>query len=266
LNKFAIKQRIDNTIFFLYNLFSHFIFIFYKNKVLIKKNVNFKDIHEGERCFILGTGPSLNNIDPDDLKNEITFGVNFLYRSELMRDITPTYYTFLDDGFYEEHKESMKSIIEGLPKTKFFVRTKATSAIKALNINDQNIYYQYCNLYQYGDYIKLDMTKNMTAPFNVVLSCIQTAIYMGFNEIYLIGSDFNTFATLKEEHCYDKDGLPSDRSISLGLDLWFYSIVSYQHYALAKYAKENNIRIYNLSPNSLLDAYEKKDIKDIINI
>ena len=28
------------------------------------------------RCFILGTGPSLNDIDLNKLKNEITIGVN----------------------------------------------------------------------------------------------------------------------------------------------------------------------------------------------
>ena len=41
------------------------------------KNIRkFKNIHAGERCFIVATGPSLTYEDLDKIKNEITFGVN----------------------------------------------------------------------------------------------------------------------------------------------------------------------------------------------
>ncbi|MBX3180474.1 MAG: hypothetical protein KF886_24250 [Candidatus Hydrogenedentes bacterium] len=36
----------------------------------------FRDRHEGQRCFVLGNGPSLNAIDMARLKNEITLGSN----------------------------------------------------------------------------------------------------------------------------------------------------------------------------------------------
>jgi predicted neuraminidase len=42
-----------------------------------QKNLNgFKNIHKGKRCFILASGPTVNNLDLDKLENEIVIGVN----------------------------------------------------------------------------------------------------------------------------------------------------------------------------------------------
>ena len=156
----------------------------------------------------------------------------------------------------------MKTIINQFPNTKFIVRTKAHDTIKNLGINEENIYYQYMNTYQYKDVIEVDMCKNMTACMNVVLGCIQSAIYMGFKEIYLLGCDFNSFASPKVIHCYDNNDSP-DRVMSVGFELKCYSAVAYHHYALKDYSDRYGIKIYNLTPNSLLDAYERCKIEEI---
>lgn len=260
MSKFNIKERLDNCIYSIYNYTSNIIFGISKYKIITKANIKFKNIHVGERCFILGTGPSLKKLEYKHLKDEITFGVNFLYKGEIINHIKPQYYCLYDPAFYTKHLADTVELINNLPDTTFFMRTKAYDVIR--EVKNKKIYYQYCNLFQYSDYIRVNMTQNMTAPFNVVLGCIQTAIYMGFKEIYLLGCDFNSFASPKAEHFYDKGEAPS-RKISIGFELKYYSMVSYHHYALNKYAKENNIRIYNITPNSLLDAYERKNIDDI---
>ena len=38
-----------------------------------------KDIHRGERCFIIGNGPSLRKMDVSKLQGEYTFGMNRIY-------------------------------------------------------------------------------------------------------------------------------------------------------------------------------------------
>ncbi len=47
-----------------------------KNKKLLNKNKKFKNIHKGNRCFILGNGLSLKQQDLTLLKNEYVFTVN----------------------------------------------------------------------------------------------------------------------------------------------------------------------------------------------
>ncbi len=38
-----------------------------------------KDKYRGERCFIIGNGPSLRETDTSKLKDEFTFGMNRIY-------------------------------------------------------------------------------------------------------------------------------------------------------------------------------------------
>lgn len=263
MSKITIKETFDNLIYRTYNIVAKVLFqLNSRNKKLVERNGKFKNIHQGERCFILGTGPSLKSVNPTYLKNEKIFGVNYLFKGNIIEHITPDYYCLYDQIFHTTDKETTKKLVESFPNTTFFLRTKAYDGLKNI-IKSDNIYFQQCDQFQYEDYIRVDMQKNMTAPFNVVLGCIQTAIYMGFKEIYLLGCDFNSFASLKQEHFYDKDTVP-DRTMSIGFELKYYSMVSYHHYALEKYAKEHNIRIINLTPNSLLDAYERGKLEDII--
>ena len=58
-----------------------------KRIISIKKNTEIdswlsqnKNIHTGERCFILATGPSLNKLDLSKIKDEYTIGVNGIYK------------------------------------------------------------------------------------------------------------------------------------------------------------------------------------------
>ena len=45
-------------------------------KTLISPNSSLKGIHQGQRCFIFGNGPSLNNVDFSLFENEYSFTVN----------------------------------------------------------------------------------------------------------------------------------------------------------------------------------------------
>jgi len=59
----------------------------------IPELVALKNIHKGQRAFIIGNGPSLRKTDPNLLQNEITFGCNAIF---LMPNFQPTYY-FVED-------------------------------------------------------------------------------------------------------------------------------------------------------------------------
>lgn len=256
MSKYEIKEFIDKNIYKTYNLLAKIKFLFSKDKEIASKNIKFKNIHKGDSCYILGTGPSLKDLDLKFLENEIVFGLNYLYRSKNIKGIKPKYYCLYDEIFHSTRIEDTMKILRLYPDSTFFVRTKAYNNFQRNSIKNENIYYQPCNVFQYGDFISVDMTKSMTAPYNVVLGCIQTAIYMGFKNIYLLGCDYNSFASLKVEHSYDEDVI-IDRKMTLGYEMKYYTMCTYHHYALEKYAKRNNINIYNLTDNSLLDAYKR---------
>lgn len=266
MSKYEIKEQIDKMMFGTFNIASQVIFKFKAENKLVRNNHVFEDKHKGERCFIIGTGPSLRHVDLTLLKNETVFGVNYLYKGDQINDLNIRYYFLYDELFYTDCIADTKEVFDRLPNTIFFVRTNAYNRLKSNGMLNNNVFFQSCGIFQNGDLVRLDLTKNMTAPYNVILGCIQTAIYMGFTDIYLLGCDFNSFASLKVEHFYDEPNSESpNRNMTLGYEMKFYSMVAYHHYALEKYARRNDINICNVTENSLLDAYRRKNYTDLFS-
>ena len=57
---------------------------------------SFKNKHLGERCFIIGNGPSLNKIDLNKFSNDVTFGSNAIFLKTEEMGFKPTYYMVED--------------------------------------------------------------------------------------------------------------------------------------------------------------------------
>lgn len=58
-----------------------------------------KDSHKGERCFVIGNGPSLQADDLEKLKNEFTFAANRIYDMFKLTDWRPNMYLAVDGDF-----------------------------------------------------------------------------------------------------------------------------------------------------------------------
>ncbi|MDA9054193.1 hypothetical protein N9H51_01635, partial [Gammaproteobacteria bacterium] len=64
-----LKKLVPALFFIVYYHFkSSYYYLKYKKKFL--KNLYFKNLMNGQRCFIVGTGNSISDIDIDKLKNE----------------------------------------------------------------------------------------------------------------------------------------------------------------------------------------------------
>lgn len=151
----------------------------------------FKNIHSGERCFIIGNGPSLNKTDLSKLKDEITFGVNGIFYKTREIGFVPTYYVVEDDHVLRDNKEAIE---EYDVKYKFF-----PSMHRELIDPSENTFYF---LYNRGFYEKrspnfqmprfsTDIADRVYGGQTVTYTNLQIAYYMGFSEVYLIGVDFS---------------------------------------------------------------------------
>ena len=81
--------------------------IFFRDKLIDLTNIKFilrgqkrlkkyKGIHCGERCFIIGNGPSLSPQDLEMLRDEICFAANRIYDIYAQTTWRPTYYGIQD--------------------------------------------------------------------------------------------------------------------------------------------------------------------------
>ena len=165
---------------------------YFKKKFTGKKDISsFRQKYRGQRCFIIGNGPSLNSHDLSLLKDEVTFAVNSFYLKTQETGFFPTFYLAEDSKVIEENKAE---ILSYNPKYKIFPSTY----MDVFPEND-NTFFINAN---WGYYVKkspnycvprfsVDAGREVFCGQTVTYLSMQLAFYMGFSEVYLIGMDFD---------------------------------------------------------------------------
>lgn len=160
-------------------------FFFNSNEKAIKR---LKGIHKGERCFIIGNGPSLNELDLTKLKDEYTFGVNAIFLNHEKMKFHPSYYVVEDNLVAEDRKDEINTY-KG-PKIKFF----GNFARYCLRPDDNTIFLNLIRNYadeNFKPYFSDNILRKVGVGGSVTYVCLQIAYYMGFDEVYMIGFDHN---------------------------------------------------------------------------
>ncbi len=142
----------------------------------------FQGRHQGQRCFILGNGPSLNRIDMGRLKDEITFGSNRGYLGFEHWGFASTYWGVYDALQIEQYGlEYEQHVPEQL--VKFFPLQ----------------YWTFLNMAEacpvFTDWPREQSRQFSASPerlyvgYSVVYMLLQIAAVMGCNPIILVGMD-----------------------------------------------------------------------------
>lgn len=151
----------------------------------------FKDIHKGERCFIIGNGPSLKKVNFNLLRNEFTFGVNGLFYMFDDIGFTPTYYVVEDNHVIDDNLER----IVAMPSVVKFFPARYQSSIgddtRAFFLpTDWEFYYKSSQHHEKPRFSE-ELSDVAYVGQTVTYLNMQLAYYMGFSEVYLIGVDFD---------------------------------------------------------------------------
>ncbi len=163
-------------------LFASAFFPLTKNE---RKLRAFKDWHAGERCFIIGNGPSLNKLDLKKLQHETTFGVNAIYTNYEKMGFYPTYYVVEDVFVAEDRRDEINAYKHS---TKFFGNylRYCLTPDEATTLLDVIVNYRE---YKNFPHFSTNALKQVYVGGTVTYLCLQLAFYMGFSEVYLIGLD-----------------------------------------------------------------------------
>jgi hypothetical protein len=146
----------------------------------IKKIRALKDIHSGERCFIIGNGPSLKNTDLTKLQNEFTFGMNRFYLAFPELGFRTSLLLTVNDLVIEQCAEDIRAL--PIPT---FVSWRGRKWIQPAD----NLHYLYTS-YQLPGFSK-DASGRLWEGATVTYVAMQLAFYMGFKQVVLIGVDHN---------------------------------------------------------------------------
>ena len=165
---------------------------------------------------------------------------------------------------------------------------KNTTMIFGLNPNDINIKYicdQY-NLFQknkiywyfsgkyFNDYYNyspqdVNITRMIWTADTVSIFALIFAIYMGFNDIYMLGMDHNYICNEKSKKRFYQNGIhqynEEERLLKDSSEVKHESKALHNIFSQYEILKNNTSKqIYNISNNSLLDVFDYVKLSDII--
>jgi hypothetical protein len=164
----------------------------------VKRLKALKDSRKGERCFILGNGPSLRQTDLTRLHSEATLGVNRIYLAFPEMGFSTTYYLSMNDLVIEQ----CAADIQALPMPKF-IAWRSSHYLKPAD----DLYFLYTS-YTGPKFGGADITGRLWEGATVTYVALQVAFYLGFQTAILIGVDHN----------FTTQGKPNSTVVSEGPD------------------------------------------------
>jgi hypothetical protein len=156
-----------------------------------------RNTHKGERCFIIGNGPSLKLTDLTHLRNEFTFGLNRFYLMFEELGFSTSLLLTVNDLVIEQCADDIRSL--PIPT---FVSWRGRKWIQPAP--KLSYLYTSYDLPRFNGNAAGRLWEGATVTF----VAMQLAYHMGFKEVVLIGVDHN-FAT---------QGKPNTTIISTGDD------------------------------------------------
>lgn len=230
-------------------------YLFNRNYITgVKRNSELFARKKSDTCYVCALGPSLKQVDFSRIKGD-TIVVNEFFRAGRENpDFVPTFYLMIDT-VYKNVTREIQNFKDGISQycgkeTVYLLNSKFEEMICNYNFKG-NFYYLSCfkGLFNHKKEFRIDRV--MPAFGNVACVAIACAIALGYKKIFLLGCDFNSFASRSLDHCYGSE----DRVIKMSYELYCYSMVADMHDQLQAYAKKHGITIINTTKGSLIDAY-----------
>jgi hypothetical protein len=151
---------------------------------------SFKDVHKGERCFLVGNGPSLAALDLRKLHGELAFTVNRGYLAANLGLPQTPYYIITDPLTYRPYLDEVRRAQVGLR----FYRADVFDLPEYIDAPHREaairVPFHRAPTMDEG-YFAADATTGVFRGFTVLLDAAQLAFMMGCSEVFVIGCDLD---------------------------------------------------------------------------
>lgn len=280
-NIFVVKTY--ENLWMLYNYFNTKRYVKKSKNMVTQEDLRriqkYKGIHKGERCFIVGQGPSLTIEDLEKIKGEISFTVNSGPAVYKKTDWRAQYYAAFDDFVFDRVRKLVDSeykfsgiFVNNIDSKNFNHETP----LRSIEDREEMVFLPtdfsctYCLDTVWDEYFPSffnsagfsnDITERIYSGTTVVYTCIQIAAYMGFNEIYLLGVDCDYSMEIKHsEIAMDGPELDYEKREWMRAE----RIQLKQFQKLAEKGLPSNLKVYNASRGGKLEAFPRKALSEII--
>lgn len=217
----------------------------------------YKNLCKGQKCFIIGNGPSLTVADLNEIsKKQIkSFGCNGIYKIFDKTEWRPTYYFYGDANTFAINRYITDESV-------YFI----SDQIDLLDDDKDkvNSFHHDFGLEEDGTpFFSEKVDEKVYGGRSVTYVMMQFAIYMGFTEIYLLGMDLSWGENGKTHFC---DNYVDEKMDKLVREAKVHKDALISAYRQAKkYAEKNNAKIYNATRGGNLEVFERVDFDALFN-
>lgn len=208
-----------------------------------------------KKCFILGTGPSINNVPFEKLSDHVTIGVNLI----MFAGYVPDYLCVSDRDMIVDNYEHI--INEKMNDGIYVIARPKNKEVATRLENKENVYLIEPfkeNVFPRKPFIDPKFKKFAVTKDGVINDlAVSLAAYLGFDEIHLLGVDGEHGS---EAHFYDHSGVVNKKdSIIRG------PRESTKYNFLIEILNKKNIRIFNCSDNGgKTPEIKSKTLKEVL--
>jgi hypothetical protein len=213
----------------------------------------FKNLHQGKDCFIIGNGPSLNEMNLEPLRRHHTFGLNKIYLMEDRGvDLNLSFLVSVNPLVIEQSA----SRFESMNCDMFLSYSAAYNQVRPLD----HVNYIYSRGGPYT--FRGNLNKRICEGHTVTFVAMQIAYFMGFRRVFLVGVDHSFQAEgdpNEKQHMEDEDVNHFDPNYFKGNDWQLPDLeASELSYRLARFFYHRDGRqIIDATVDGELDIYPK---------
>ena len=252
---------------------------------------------------ILGNGPSFSDtlIKYESLLAKMeTLGVNSMIITEDFLKFKPVYYVLAAPSYFQPDEDvselyihtnniTYNAFLEKIDwNMTLFVPIVARKSNRMHDLISKNkfisvVYYNPTPIEGLKSINNLlfGLRLGMPRPHNVIIPSIMNLIWSGYKEIYIVGADHswlseititeNNEVLVHQKHFYDENeskpmimelrNTKKARKLHDVLEKFYFSFRGY--WELIPFAEKMNVKIYNASEVSMIDAFERKKLEEI---
>ena len=238
---------------------------------------------------VLGNGPSLRQTIDNDaewLMGHDLMAVNFAALSPEFFRLRPKYYILADGHFFNSLPTdgNVRKLWEKFGqvswKMTLLIPSKFKHLAQPLTMHTQGIRLRYFNMtpiegFDWLSHKFFAAGWGMPRPRNVLIPAIMEGIRLGYKKIYLCGADHSWTKTLDvdnenfvisiQPHFYEDNEEEHKRvretykGLRLHDVLGSMTVAFRSYWDIARYAKKKGIDIINATPDSMIDAFPRKN-------
>lgn len=237
-----------------------------------------RNLHKGERCFIIGNGPSLKKTPVAHLRDEITIGANGLYKAFPEWGFPTRYLLFEDIEQTELHGSKLRSI-DGPTKIAAVHNAHAIARPwrdDIIFMNARLADERYWN--ETGIQFSRDFPQVVYLGSTIVYIALQLAHHLGCDPVYLVGVDFD-YGPLADKYppgkiAISKENIDLLRQTHFSEDYYKEGdLMGVPNYALQQEAfdiarrvfEADGRRIYNATLGGRLETYERVNFDSLFS-